>query len=418
MQSLKTKLRKRKYKLGLGREHESPGTNAGSEWQFETFSPHIFSSPASAASSANSARKWREKEADPESPPPVPPPRFGIAVEPKRPSSWSPTLVPPVPPHAWQLASGDSSGDASALASSPSSKKLHVSGSNPNLTKPTRHRHVDSGSASGAGASNLSGSNPDLKRSASCYQDPRDARLEPRQSSDLMRSNRNLYGFLDFNWSRSNPRSSSRSNPRSNPRSIPRSNPRIIPGESIQQVPKVEPVYANPYRKKKAAAAAAAKQLLLDSQLESDHIPDGASNHVPDVATNHIPEPAISANEMIEHFQRSTNQAKVAENNLTDLNFSAPSERRAENRAVGEEHIDREGVPPPVPPHGPGVTCTRIFLPPPPSFHSPPPPPSPPSSPPPSSPPPSSPPPSSPPPSPPLSPTPPQSPVLGNDKTL
>ena len=365
MQSLRTKLRKRKYKLGLGREHESsPGTNAGSEWQFETFSPHIFSSSASTSSSAaspailsaTSDKKRREKGADRESPPPVPPPRLGcaLAVEPKRPSSWSPTSAPPVPPHAWQLVSGDSSADASALAFSASSKKYHVGGSNPNLAKQTRHKNTEAGDDSACGASGLYESNPDLKRSASCYQDPKDARLDPHQSS-LVRSNRNLYGFLDFNWNRgnlhSNPRSSTRTYSCSNPRSIPRSNPRIIPAESIQQVPKVEPVYANPYRKKKAAAAAAAKQLLLNSQTASNQDLDGASNHIPELT--------VPAND-IGSSQRATDVAEVVKKSLNDFDFSLPPDR---DLVKEEEDIDREDIPPPIPPHGPGVTCTRIDLP-------------------------------------------------------
>lgn len=160
MQSLRLKLRKRKYKLSLNGGRNSgaggPGdsgptafSNAGSEWEFENFSPWIFTA-AAAKSRANSARE--EVAADEEDeqywgPRPriqglvnnnhLPPPLsnhhalredaeplsttssrgYGIlSYFPRRPSSWSPTSPaapplppvssqqpPPVPLHAWQV---------------------------------------------------------------------------------------------------------------------------------------------------------------------------------------------------------------------------------------------------------------------------------------------------------------------------
>ena len=66
MQSLKLKLRKRKYKLSLSRgggDREGPTAfkNAGSEWEFENFSPWIFS-----AKPCNTKEEDEEDEEDEE----------------------------------------------------------------------------------------------------------------------------------------------------------------------------------------------------------------------------------------------------------------------------------------------------------------------------------------------------------------
>lgn len=128
MQNLRTKLRRRKYRLGLGRrsvasdDEADPGssyTNTTSEWQFEYFSPWM-------------TKKW--PTAAPPSPPPepnasspspeaapVPPPRgirsFSFRNPVRRPSSWTPADVerpPPVPLHSWQKSTETSSRAAAA----------------------------------------------------------------------------------------------------------------------------------------------------------------------------------------------------------------------------------------------------------------------------------------------------------------
>ena len=158
MQSLRSKLRKRKYKLSLS-AHANGGTshgatafsNAGSEWEFENFSPWIFTrKPVDADDDYPVHQHFKEMDEEDERywaparplvqglvgppaplrPPPAPPlqpqqpqspspltttaqqreqkseQHYGIlSYFPRRPSSWSPTstIPPPVPPHAWQL---------------------------------------------------------------------------------------------------------------------------------------------------------------------------------------------------------------------------------------------------------------------------------------------------------------------------
>ena len=225
MQSLKLKLRKRKYKLSLSRgggDREGPTAfkNAGSEWEFENFSPWIFS-----AKPCNTKEEDEEDEEDeegervvhpqddedvkywgprpkvqglvhpivpnplpppPSHPPPPPPPaaaaaaivspattpRYGIlSYFPRRPSSWSPTSTapPPIPPHAWQIRRR-----ATARASRTETNGRTESSPPPPLPPPKNRP--------------ISASHTDLKRSASCYQEPRDAASRVSDSLSDLRS--------------------------------------------------------------------------------------------------------------------------------------------------------------------------------------------------------------------------------------
>lgn len=220
MQSLRLKLRKRKYKLSLSRgvggggDREGPTAfkNAGSEWEFENFSPWIFT-----AKPCNTKEEDEEEDEDddeeggervahpqddedvkywgprpkvqglvhpavpnplpppPSHPPPPPPPppaaaaaaaspatpsRYGIlSYFPRRPSSWSPTstVPPPIPPHAWQIRRR-----ATARTVRTETNGRTETTSPPPPLPPPKNRPI-------------SASHTDLKRSASCYQEPRDA---------------------------------------------------------------------------------------------------------------------------------------------------------------------------------------------------------------------------------------------------
>lgn len=204
MQSLRLKLRKRKYKLslngarrgGVGASGEGPTafSNAGSEWEFENFSPWIFT--ANVRSSDENQHRITHEEADEEDEKywgPRPrvqglvnighnphrqhhPPlneehesssRYGILSHfPRRPSSWSPTSpdrpAPPVPAHAWQLRRRLQHQNSIAPKKNPSTSGSHI----------------------------------DLKRSASCAtQEARDATMMHRTSySELPLSGSSSWG--------------------------------------------------------------------------------------------------------------------------------------------------------------------------------------------------------------------------------
>ena len=231
MQSLKTKLRKRKYKLGFGRDNNEGPTNANAEWQFENFSPHIFA----AKPAVQQEQDGNDDDDDDDmvvvdgglASPPMPPPRCGIpfSLLPKRPSSWSPTSAPPVPPHAWQ----------------------------------DRHDRQDQARA--------------VAEEEAC-------RVSSRRNGAVGGSNRNLkkdrdpeskYGFLDFNWSRSNTRRPAAAQAEKRPvaslkrvQSESGSDAHLFQPQSTP--PKVEPVYSKPYRCKSGSQMAKEMRTLSNSR--------------------------------------------------------------------------------------------------------------------------------------------------------
>lgn len=392
MQSLRLKLRKRKYKLSMnrgsggpsgpellwGRGHAGYGmgasaiTNANSEWEFENFTPWIFSGPKKEPdelvmeADEEDEKYWgprpvvqglvTQTQAPRSSPTPTSPSgssRYGIlSYLPRRPSSWSPTspAAPPVPPHAWQVRRRSDRRDAA-----------HRSSGSPPLQPPPpppRQRHaIPPGS--------------DLKRSASCYQETRAHAGIQRVTSDSMTE---LHRAENAATSGSLGTRGTAARGLSRVQSQHGSMQHLASGEKQPQRPnllKVEPVYSKPMRCKSAhesgnkgeATSKASRTLRKHSNASSlrslhnglkstlasseshlsgsytllsediDRSAPGASNHVGHTQRRRAPPPPVPA---------------------------SPSPPPVPAHRSPIRAPEQSPPPPPVPPHAPGALCTRI----------------------------------------------------------
>ena len=361
MQSLRLKLRKRKYKLSLngrtgaadrrGEGHADGPTafsNAGSEWEFENFSPWIFTAkrPDTTQEEADEddEKYWgpvrpriqglvNNNQPRPQLVPQEPEdegsneqgsaPRYGIlSYFPRRPSSWSPTstVAPPVPPHAWQIR-----------------RRLTTNGHN---------EHPSSSAASAAPSASRAPASKDLKRSASCYQEVRNA--QHRVSDlDLPRSGRSSLG-------------DGAAAPQV-PVRLKRVQSELGSDQHLLQRPlasKLEPTYSRPHRWRSTSEMMRAGRAIsngfprpLHSGLKStlasseSHL-SGSYTLLSDYHIDRSPTPP----------PRRT-PPSLPPPPAPCLHRSPIIERRPEGGRGSPP-------PPPVPPHAPGVVCTRIVHPP------------------------------------------------------
>ena len=126
MQNLRTRIKKRKYKLGLRRNSNDGAytsssasyTSVESEWQFENFNPWTSTSSKNSSTSDCHHQQHHQQlrcgpkesvTSEPSPPPPPVPPRAAIncivlsSPSTARPTSWTATCAPPVPLHSWQI---------------------------------------------------------------------------------------------------------------------------------------------------------------------------------------------------------------------------------------------------------------------------------------------------------------------------
>ena len=388
MQSLRLKLRKRKYKLSLSRgggdqpwsrsTNEGPTafSNAGSEWEFENFSPWIFSASAKKPSNGTKEEELEEeteeeeeKEQDeedvkywgprprvqglvhplpvrqviPATPPPPPshppppsqppptPPRYGIlSYFPRRPSSWSPTstaaVPPPVPPHAWQVRRRPTAraGQANGRVSSPPAFPPP-----PPKNRPTSASHSD------------------LKRSASCYQEPRDAATTSRASvSDSLSDLRSPSVNGSSSWGA---RTASRLK---RVQSELGSDQQLLrPRQSCSN--KLEPSYIAPYRCRSTNEVRPLRPLRKHSAAASlRHLHHGLKSTLAS-SESHL---SGSYTLLSDDIDRTESPLFVHSRPRLPSTPSPPPP--PPHRSPVAQRASPP--PPPVPPHGPGVLCTRI----------------------------------------------------------
>lgn len=383
MQSLRSKLRKRKYKLSLNRgagDGDGPTasafSNAGSEWEFENFSPWIFSSKKPSNDRQEAKEELDEEEEEeqddedvkywgprprvqglvnsvpvrhpaplpppPNSPPPPPPPsqpppptppRYGIlSYFPRRPSSWSPTstLPPPVPPHAWQIrrrtvrnGRTESGVSTNGRATSPPE---------PFPPPPAKNRPT-------------SASHTDLKRSASCYQEPRDVATHRVSVSDSLSDLRSSSVNVQVNGSSSwGARAASRLK---RVQSELGSDKQLLrPREPANS--KMEPAYSAPYRCRSTNEMRPMRPLRKHSAAASlRHLHNGLRSTLAS-SESHLSGSYTLLSDDIDRTVQSRPRLP-----------SSPSPPPAPpHRSPAGQRVSPP--PPPVPPHAPGVLCTRI----------------------------------------------------------
>lgn len=390
MQSLRLKLRKRKYKLSLSRggggdaapwsrsTNDGPTafSNAGSEWEFENFSPWIFS--ASAKKPSNDATKEEEEEEleeeeedearvqddedvkywgprprvqglvhplparqptptppPPPSHPPPTPPRYGIlSYFPRRPSSWSPTstasaVPPPVPPHAWQVRRRATAraGQTNSRASSPPAFPPP-----PPKNRPTSASHTD------------------LKRSASCYQEPRDAAVVASTTSRVSVSD----SLSDLRSPSVNGSSSWGARAASRLKRVQSelgSDQQLLrPRQSPSN--KVEPAYIAPYRCRSTNEVRPMRPLRKHSAAASlRHLHNGLKSTLAS-SESHLSGSYTLLSDDIDRTEPLAVPCRPPLPSSPSPPPPPPHRSPAVQRA--------SPPPPPVPPHGPGVLCTRI----------------------------------------------------------
>ena len=305
MQRLKTKIRKRKYKLGalFGRDGDdvsgasSAFTNAGCEWQFENFSPRL---PTRNEDSACAAVEIVD-----DSPPPSPvPQRYGIlSYFPRRPSSWTPncTAAPPVPPHAWQIQRTGSQG----------ARKDHPSaiGSNPDLKRSMSS--IDE-------KQQQHSSDWDIRHSSTFSHDPFDSSCRRRADS------RNARFAVD---------SAVATN-----QYLLESKPSSLVRRDSYQVKASEPIYSKPQRpnRSKVEHHRPAPPTCPTTHGCDDQRSTSSSSHLTVAADSHLDD-ASRSNQRPHSANRSIQSSPLSMFNYTDMD-----------------------IPPPVPPHAPGVVCTPI----------------------------------------------------------
>ncbi|KAK4018678.1 hypothetical protein OUZ56_000723 [Daphnia magna] len=366
MQSLRLKLRKRKYKLSLSRgvggggDRDGPTafTNAGSEWEFENFSPWIFTAkPCDTKEEDEEADDDDDEEAGypqddedvkywgprpmvqglvhhvqanplpppPSHPPPPPPPppvtaagssatppRYGIlSYFPRRPSSWSPTSTapPPIPPHAWQIRRR-----ATARAG-----RIETNGranSPPPPLPPPKNRPI-------------SASHTDLKRSASCYQEPRDAARLSDSLSDLRPPAVEVHnGSSSWGTRAANRLKRVQSELSSDPQQL-----LLLRRPRTSAYTKLEPTYCAPYRCRSTNEVRPLRPLRKQS---------ASLRHNGLMSTLASSESHLSGS------------YTLLSDDIDRLNRPSPS-----SPPPAPPHRSSP-PPPPVPPHAPGVLCTRI----------------------------------------------------------
>lgn len=388
MQSLRLKLRKRKYKLSMnrgsggpsgpellwGRGHVGSGVgtsaiaNANSEWEFENFTPWIFSGPKKDSDEATAEAEADEEDEKYWGPRPVvqglvtqsqaprtsPTSRYGIlSYLPRRPSSWSPTppAAPPVPPHAWQVRRRSDRRDTAHRSSG--SPPLQP----PPPPPPPRHRHaIPPGS--------------DLKRSASCYQEARDHPGVQRVTSDSM---------TELHRTESAATSGSLGTRGTDARGLSRvqsqhgSMQHLASGEKQPQRPnllKVEPVYSKPMRCKsahesgnKGEPSKASRPLRKHSNASSlRSLHNGLKSSLAS-SEFHL---SGSYTLLSEDIDRSASAASNQRGQVQRRRAPPPPVPTSPSPPPVPAHRspikapELSPPPPPVPPHAPGVVCTRI----------------------------------------------------------
>lgn len=399
MQSLRLKLRKRKYKLSLGRGDQwnrtndgptaSAFSNAGSEWEFENFSPWIFSSKK--PSNHHEAKEELEEEdeeddedvkywgprprvqglvhptrpsvpllpppptlpaplppttpqppSQPTQPPPSPPtsPRYGIlSYFPRRPSSWSPTstLPPPIPPHAWQIrrrmtsrsSRPDQSGQSvTSTAAVPSS----LSTTSPPPVRPTRLTKNGPTSVS----------HTDLKRSASCYQGARGTHRTPVSDSLSDLRSPNVDANDSPGWGQ---RASSRLKRVQSELSCDQ--PLARPRQPINNSP-LESAYCAPYRCRSTNEVRPFRPLRKQSAAASlRHLHNGLASTLAS-SESHLSGSYTLLNDDIDRTVHSRARFRSSPSPPPTPPHRSPASQRT------------SPPPPPIPPHAPGILCTRI----------------------------------------------------------
>lgn len=377
MQSLRSKLRKRKYKLSLSRgggDTDGPTasafSNADSEWEFENFTPWIFSAKKPSNDNEVNEELDEEQEQDdedvkywgprprvqglvnnvptvhqptPSLPPPPPPPsqppptppRYGIlSYFPRRPSSWSPTstLPPPVPPHAWQIRrrttvrNGRTESGVSSTTTTTNGQINSPFPSPPPKNRPTSASHTD------------------LKRSASCYQEPRDVTTRRVSVSDSLSDLRSP--SVDVNGSSSwGARAASR---------LKRVQSELGSDQQLcrPRQPsnnKMEPAYTAPYRCRSTNEMRPLRPLRKQSAAASlRHLHNGLKSTLAS-SESHL---SGSYTLLSDDIDRRTILSRPP------LPSSPSPPPPPPHRSPAGQRVSPP--PPPVPPHAPGVLCTRI----------------------------------------------------------
>ena len=395
MQSLKTKIRKRKYKLGLGRrggsddESSSAFTNAGSEWEFENFVPWSTTCDAKQKSDYRAHCGQVEEESGgansagrPPSPPPPPvPPRTGIlSYFPRRPSSWTPAsqspstcgAAPPVPLHSWQIRPCETGSDGDVGGSSG-----HLNSLSPAAGA------ASAGTGSRNYSSKVCGSNPDLKRSKSSFGDPKssneqlqhssawDVRHVPppsksRGSGDAVfdghstAASQSRHGSSHGGCSLGRLKRVANSFSSGQNLASHRKESAVPPAAAAR--PLLEPIYSVPHRSRPPKSK-------IQGEREK-----GPSSAPPNPPAAPSPMPAAQC-----QTSGSLSRESIANerDGPTVRSGRLSCGRTADRNKPPIDQVEPDDIPPAVPPHAPGVVCTRIAMPPPPP--SPPPlPPSPP----------------------------------------